>query len=83
MLVFVLMELIGDLFLVGMINIVNGFGKEVGEVFVISKWIVKIVFMGLILVGKYILCVVVDSLILLMVELGGKSLNIFFVDVFD
>lgn len=82
-LILVLFEVIGDLLLVGVLNVVNGYGKEVGEVLVISIWIVKIVFIGLIFVGLYILKCVVDNIIFLMVELGGKLLNIFFNDVME
>lgn len=79
--ILVLMEIIGDLLLLGVLNVVNGFGREVGEVLVISKCIVKIVFIGLILVGVYILKCVVDNIIFFIVELGGKLLNIYFSDV--
>ncbi|MBX4420423.1 aldehyde dehydrogenase family protein, partial [Mycobacterium tuberculosis] len=50
-----LMELIGDLFPAGTINIVNGFGKEAGEALATSKRIAKIAFTGSTPVGKHIL----------------------------
>lgn len=77
------MELLEDLFFVGVVNVVNGMGVEVGQVLVIYDCIVKVVFIGLIEVGKYILKCVVESLIFLIVELGGKLLNIFMDDIFD
>ena len=70
--VLVLMELIGDLFPAGTINIVNGFGKEAGEALATSKRIAKIAFTGSTPVGKHILRAAADSLIPSTVELGGK-----------
>lgn len=81
--IILLLELIGDLFLVGVFNVVQGFGKEVGEVLVISKCIVKLVFIGFMLVGWYIFVCVVENIIFCIVELGGKLFNIYFVDVMD
>ncbi|MCQ4437244.1 aldehyde dehydrogenase family protein, partial [Clostridioides difficile] len=81
--VLVLMELIGDLFPAGTINIVNGCGKEAGEALATSKRIAKIAFTGSTPVGKHILRAAADNLIPSTVELGGKSPNIFFADVLD
>ncbi|WP_179405672.1 aldehyde dehydrogenase family protein, partial [Burkholderia guangdongensis] len=81
--VLVLMEIIGDLFPAGVINIVNGFGKEAGEALATSKRIAKIAFTGSTPVGKHILHAAADNLIPSTVELGGKSPNIFFADVLD
>jgi len=81
--VMVLMELIGDLFPAGTINIVSGFGKEAGEALATSKRIAKIAFTGSTPVGKHILRAAADNLIPSTVELGGKSPNIFFADVLD
>ncbi|MFX1765969.1 aldehyde dehydrogenase [Paraburkholderia sp. A3BS-1L] len=81
--VLVLIELIGDLFPAGVINIVNGFGKEAGEALATSNRIAKIAFTGSTPVGKRILHAAADNLIPSTVELGGKSPNIFFADVLD
>ncbi|WP_233828818.1 aldehyde dehydrogenase family protein [Paraburkholderia sp. ZP32-5] len=81
--VLVLMELIGDLFPAGVINIVSGFGKEAGEALATNKRIAKIAFTGSTPVGKRILHAAADNLIPSTVELGGKSPNIFFADVID
>lgn len=81
--VLVLMELIGDLFPAGVINIVSGFGKEAGEALAISTRIAKIAFTGSTPVGKRILHAAAENLIPSTVELGGKSPNIFFADVLD
>ncbi|MEX3954819.1 aldehyde dehydrogenase family protein [Trinickia sp. EG282A] len=81
--VLVLMQLIGDLFPPGVINIVNGFGKEAGEALATSKRVAKIAFTGSTPVGKHILRAAAENLIPSTVELGGKSPNIFFADVLD
>lgn len=81
--VMVLMEIIGDLFPAGVINIVSGFGKEAGEALATNKRIAKIAFTGSTPVGKRILHAAADNLIPSTVELGGKSPNIFFADVLD
>ncbi len=81
--VLVLMEIIGDLFPPGVINIVNGFGREAGEALATSKRVAKIAFTGSTPVGKHILRSAAENLIPTTVELGGKSPNIFFADVLD
>src|SRR5690606_9982258 len=79
--ILVLMEVIGDLLPAGVVNIVNGFGKEAGNALATSKRIAKIAFTGSTPVGKMILRNAADTLIPATVELGGKSPNIFFDDV--
>ncbi|MDH5858300.1 aldehyde dehydrogenase [Lampropedia aestuarii] len=81
--ILVLMEIIGDLIPPGVVNIVNGFGKEAGEALATSKRIAKIAFTGSTPVGQRILHAAADNLIPSTVELGGKSPNIFFADVMD
>jgi aldehyde dehydrogenase len=81
--IMVLMELIADLLPAGVINVVNGFGKEAGEALATSKRITKIAFTGSTAVGQRILHAAADNLIPSTVELGGKSPNIFFADVMD
>ena len=81
--ILVLMEIIGDLIPPGVLNIVNGFGKEAGEALATSKRIAKIAFTGSTPVGQRILHAAADNLIPSTVELGGKSPNIFFADVMD
>ncbi|MDO4681395.1 MAG: aldehyde dehydrogenase family protein [Lautropia sp.] len=77
------MELIGDLFPPGVVNVVNGFGKEAGDALANSKRIAKLAFTGSTPTGKHILHAAADNLIPTTVELGGKSPNIFFADVLD
>jgi aldehyde dehydrogenase len=81
--ILVLMELIGDLLPAGVLNIVNGYGKEAGEALATSKRIAKIAFTGSTPVGSHILKCAAENIIPSTVELGGKSPNIFFNDVID
>lgn len=81
--ILVLAELIGDLMPAGVLNIVNGFGKEAGQALATSKRIAKIAFTGSTPVGSHILKCAAENIIPSTVELGGKSPNIFFKDVMD
>ncbi len=76
-----LMEIIGDLLPAGVLNVVNGFGKEAGEALATSKRIAKIAFTGSTPVGSHILKCAAENIIPSTVELGGKSPNIFFEDI--
>jgi aldehyde dehydrogenase len=77
----VLMELIGDLLPAGVLNVVQGFGREAGEALATSKRIAKIAFTGSTPVGSHILKCAAENIIPSTVELGGKSPNIFFEDI--
>lgn len=77
----VLAELIGDLLPAGILNIVQGFGKEAGEALATSKRIAKIAFTGSTPVGSHIMHCAAENIIPSTVELGGKSPNIFFEDI--
>ena len=79
--ILVLIELISDLLPVGVVNIVNGYGKEAGQALSSSKRIAKIAFTGSTPVGAHILKCAAENIIPSTVELGGKSPNIFFEDV--
>ena len=79
--IMLLMEIIGDLLPPGVLNVVNGFGKEAGNALATSKRIAKIAFTGSTPVGKQVLAGAAANLIPSTVELGGKSPNIFFADV--
>ncbi|MDT8372157.1 MAG: aldehyde dehydrogenase family protein, partial [Gammaproteobacteria bacterium] len=76
-----LLEVIGDLLPPGVLNIVNGFGREAGEALATSKRIAKIAFTGSTPVGSHILKCAAENIIPSTVELGGKSPNIFFEDI--
>ncbi len=77
----VLMELIGDLLPAGVLNVVQGFGKEAGQALATSKRIAKIAFTGSTPVGSHIMQCAAENIIPSTVELGGKSPNIFFEDI--
>jgi aldehyde dehydrogenase len=78
----VLMELIGDLLPAGVVNVVNGFGIEAGKPLASNKRIAKIAFTGETTTGRLIMQYASENLIPVTLELGGKSPNIFFEDVF-
>ncbi|MDR9753378.1 aldehyde dehydrogenase family protein [Pseudomonas sp. SZMC_28357] len=78
-----LMELIGDLLPPGVLNVVQGFGREAGEALATSTRIAKIAFTGSTPVGSHILKCAAENIIPSTVELGGKSPNIFFEDIMD
>ncbi|RBP83613.1 aldehyde dehydrogenase [Marinomonas rhizomae] len=76
-----LIKVIQDLLPPGVLNIVNGYGKEAGEALATSKRIAKIAFTGSTPVGSHILKCAAENIIPSTVELGGKSPNIYFADV--
>lgn len=79
--ILLVMELIQDILPAGVVNVVNGFGREVGAPLAQSERIAKLAFTGSTAVGSEILKSAANSLIPSTVELGGKSPNIFFEDV--
>lgn len=79
--ILVLAELIADLLPPGVLNIVNGYGREAGMPLATSKRIAKIAFTGSTATGKIIGQAAAANLIPATLELGGKSPNIFFDDV--
>lgn len=81
--ILVLMEIIGDLLPPGVLNVVNGFGREAGNALATSKRIAKIAFTGSTPTGSHILKCAAENIIPSTVELGGKSPNVFFEDIMD
>ena len=81
--ILVLMELVADLLPAGVLNIVNGFGREAGMPLAQSQRIAKIAFTGSTSTGRVIAQAAANSLIPATLELGGKSPNVFFADVMD
>lgn len=79
--ILILIELIADLLPAGVLNIVNGFGREAGLPLATSKRIAKIAFTGSTTTGRVIAQSAANNLIPATLELGGKSPNIFFEDV--
>ncbi len=75
-------ELVGDLLPPGVLNIVNGFGFEAGKPLASNPRIAKIAFTGETTTGRLIMQYASENLIPVTLELGGKSPNIFFEDVF-
>ncbi|CAM3799584.1 aldehyde dehydrogenase family protein [Polynucleobacter brandtiae] len=81
--ILLLAELIADLLPAGVLNIVNGYGREAGMPLATSKRIAKIAFTGSTSTGRVIAQAAANNLIPATLELGGKSPNIFFADVMD
>ncbi len=79
--ILVLVELIADLLPPGVLNIVNGYGREAGMPLATSKRIAKIAFTGSTATGRSIAQAAASNLIPATLELGGKSPNVFFADV--
>ncbi len=77
----VLIETVSDLLPAGTLNIVNGYGGEVGSALATSTRIAKIAFTGSTATGKKIMAAATENLIPVTLELGGKSPNIFFSDI--
>jgi aldehyde dehydrogenase len=81
--ILIFMEVIADLVPAGVINIVNGYGREVGAPLANSKRIAKIGFTGSTATGRAIATAAANNLIPATLELGGKSPNVFFADIMD
>ena len=81
--ILVLVELIQDLLPAGVLNIVNGYGVEVGRPLATNPRIAKIAFTGSTAVGQQIMQYATENIIPVTLELGGKSPNIFFEDIMD
>jgi aldehyde dehydrogenase len=79
----ILAELIADLLPAGVLNIVNGYGREAGMPLASSKRIAKIAFTGSTSTGRVIAQAAANNLIPATLELGGKSPNVFFADIMD
>jgi aldehyde dehydrogenase len=79
--IMVMVELIADLLPPGVLNIVNGYGREAGMPLANSKRIAKIAFTGSTATGRVIAQAAATNLIPASLELGGKSPNIFFADI--
>jgi aldehyde dehydrogenase len=81
--ILVLIEMIQDLLPPGTLNVLNGYGSEIGQALASSDRIAKIAFTGSTAVGHIILANAAKTLIPSTVELGGKSPNIYFADVME
>ncbi|MGB4857517.1 MAG: aldehyde dehydrogenase family protein [Candidatus Dechloromonas phosphoritropha] len=81
--ILILAELIADILPPGVLNIVNGYGREAGLPLATSKRIAKIAFTGSTSTGRVIAQAAANNLIPATLELGGKSPNVFFADIMD
>lgn len=81
--IMILMELIGDLLPAGVINVVNGFGAELGRALVTNPKVNKVAFTGSTATGRLVMQYATENIIPVTLELGGKSPNIFFNSVMD
>lgn len=81
--ILVLIELIGDLIPDGVVNIVNGFGAELGRHLVTHPKVSKAAFTGSTATGRLVMQYATENIIPVTLELGGKSPNIFFNSVMD
>lgn len=81
--ILLLVEMIEDLLPPGTVNIVNGLGAEAGTALAESNRINKIAFTGSTTTGRGIMKAAAQNILPVTLELGGKSPNIFFADVFD
>jgi aldehyde dehydrogenase len=81
--ILVLMELIGDILPPGVVNIVNGFGAELGRALVTNKKVSKAAFTGSTTTGRLVMQYATENIIPVTLELGGKSPNIFMRSVAD
>lgn len=79
--IMIMMEVIADIVPPGVMNIVNGYGRDVGAPLANSKRINKIAFTGSTATGRVIAQAAAGNLIPATLELGGKSPNIFFEDI--
>lgn len=81
--ILVLMELIEDLLPPGVVNIVNGFGAELGKALVTDPKVNKAAFTGSTATGRMVMQYATENIIPVTLELGGKSPNIFFPSVME
>lgn len=81
--ILVFAELIADLLPAGVLNVVNGFGVEAGKPLAQSDRVAKVAFTGETTTGRLIMQYASANLIPVTLELGGKSPNVFFQDVWQ
>jgi aldehyde dehydrogenase len=81
--ILVMMELLQDILPPGVLNVVNGFGLEAGKPLAQSDRVAKIAFTGETSTGRLIMQYASANLIPVTLELGGKSPNVFFEDVWQ
>ncbi|WP_405784762.1 aldehyde dehydrogenase family protein [Streptomyces sp. NBC_01378] len=75
------LSLVADLLPPGVVNVVNGFGVEAGKPLASSARVAKVAFTGETTTGRLIMQYASENIKPVTLELGGKSPNIFFDDV--
>jgi aldehyde dehydrogenase len=65
------------------VNVVNGYGIEAGKPLASNPRVAKVAFTGETTTGRLIMQYASENIVPVTLELGGKSPNIFFPDVFD
>src|SRR5690606_16474650 len=78
-----LVAFLPDLLPEAVLNIVNGYGVEVGRPRPTTPRIPKIAFTRSTAVGQLIMQYATENIIPVSLELGGKSPNLFFADIMD
>ncbi|MGN8157855.1 aldehyde dehydrogenase family protein [Salinisphaera sp. SWV1] len=78
-----LLELIGDILPPGVLNVVHGLGAEAGAALAEHPGIAKLAFTGSTPVGSQIMGNAAKRIVPVTLELGGKSPNVYFSDVFQ
>jgi aldehyde dehydrogenase len=81
--ILLVLELIQDILPAGVLNVVNGYGVEVGRPLATNPRIAKIAFTGSTQVGQLIMQYATENIIPVTFELGGKSPNIFFESIME
>ncbi|WP_405415721.1 aldehyde dehydrogenase family protein [Maribacter sp. Asnod1-A12] len=81
--ILVMMEIIGSVIPKGVVNVVNGFGKEAGAPLAQSAKVDKITFTGSTATGQQLMRYAAESIIPTTMELGGKSPNVFMPSIAD
>ncbi len=75
------LSVIADLLPPGVVNVVNGFGVEAGKPLASSPRVAKVAFTGETTTGRLIMQYASENITPVTLELGGKSPNIFFEDI--
>ena len=78
-----LMDLIKEVLPAGVVNIVTGFGSEVGKPLASSPRVAKVAFTGETTTGRLIMQYASENLNPVTMEMGGKSPNIFMPSIMD
>jgi aldehyde dehydrogenase len=79
--VHVLLSVVADLLPPGVLNVVNGYGAEVGRPLAASRRVARIAFTGGSAAGRLVAQYAGENAVPVTLELGGTSVNVFFDDV--